>query len=308
MRNSRHLWAALILSVAGIQASIRAEPLSSAEPKTDRTLSPGTVAERLESHVTTLASPEFEGRGTSKGKDRAARYIVAEFEKLKLRPLFPDGGYFQSIPGPRDSRGQPLELGRNLGGWLPGSDPGLSDEFVILSAHYDHLGIRNGQTYPGADDNAGSVAMMLEVARRFAREGQRPKRSLVFLSCDLEERMLWGARWFVAHAPWPLEQVKLFITAEMIGRRLGDLPMDTLFVLGAEHGTGMKEAVKQSAGTGWLELAHMGVDIIGDRSDYGPFRARKIPFLFFSGGEHPDYHKPTDVADRLDYPRVAKAV
>lgn len=265
------------------------------------------LLKRLEAHVATLASPEFEGRGTAAGKALAINYLVRQFQSLKLEPLFPGQSYQQQIPGPSDKNGKRTTLGQNLGGWLRGADPVLCDEYVIISAHYDHLGVRDGKIYPGADDNASSVAMMLEVARRFA-ERPKPKRSLVFLSCDLEERLLWGSRWFAGHPPWPLERVKLFLTSEMIGRRLGDLPLETLFVLGAEHAAGAKELVARQRRPGNDDLAFLGVDIIGDRSDYGPFRAQKIPFLFFSGGEHPDYHKPTDLPDRIDYRRVARVV
>jgi hypothetical protein len=259
----------------------------------------------MRKHVSYLASPELQGRGGGRGKKLAADYIVRQFEALKLAPLFGESGYYQEIPGGAGNEGSPKILGRNLGAVLPGSDPELKNEFVIVSAHYDHLGIRNGKIYPGADDNAGSVAMLLEVAQQLARAPVRPKRSIVFLSCDLEENMLWGARWFVAHPPWPLKQVRLFITAEMIGRTLGDLPLSTIFVMGSELATGLKQVVDAVEPMPDLSIAHLGIDLIGTRSDYGPFWTEKIPFLFFSGGEHPDYHQPTDTADRLDYNRAA---
>jgi len=260
----------------------------------------------LRKHVEYLASPELEGRGAPRGKELAAEYIRARFAELKLRPLFGDGQFFQPIPGPKGADEKRTIMGRNIGAYLPGSDPRLKDEFVIVSAHYDHLGIRGGKIYHGADDNAGSVAMMLEVAREFAASDQRPRRTLVFLSCDLEENMLWGSRWFVAHPPWPIERVKLFITSEMIGRTLGDLPLEAIFVLGAERATGLREIVDELSVPERLKVAHLGIDLIGTRSDYGPFRDEKVPFLFLSGGEHPDYHQPTDTADRLDYDRVAR--
>ncbi|MGQ0635414.1 MAG: M20/M25/M40 family metallo-hydrolase [Planctomycetaceae bacterium] len=263
-------------------------------------------ADAMRRHVEHLASPELEGRGTPHGKELAAEYIRSHFEKLGLRPLFPGESWFQEIPGSRPREGgDPQVLGRNIGAFLSGTDPQLKDEVVILSAHYDHLGIRAGKIYPGADDNAGSVAMLLEVARRFARSPVKPRRTLVFLSCDLEEQMLWGSRWFVAHPPWPLERVKLFVTSELIGRDLGDLPLETIFVLGSEHATGMKDLIASLPAPEHLQVAHLGVDLIGVRSDYGPFWTEKIPFVFFSGGEHRDYHQPTDTADRLDYRRAA---
>lgn len=267
---------------------------------------PPITADAVRPHVEYLASPKLEGRGTAAGKQLAVDYLIRQFEELRLVPLF-DGSFVQEVPGSRSAQGNRKVLGRNVGALLPGSDPSRRDEFVILSAHYDHLGIgKDGSVFCGADDNAGSVAMMLEVARAFVRSDAKPRRSLVFLSCDLEEKLLWGARWFAAHPPWPLERVKLFITAEMIGRTLGDLPMKTVFVLGAERGTGLKDLVNGVRLPPGLEIAHLGVDIIGTRSDYGPFQSEKVPFLFFSGGEHPDYHSPRDTADRVDYQRVAR--
>ncbi|HTI51445.1 MAG TPA: M20/M25/M40 family metallo-hydrolase [Planctomycetaceae bacterium] len=261
--------------------------------------------EAIRGHVEYLASPQLEGRGTLRGKKLAAEYIRRRFEELRLEPLFGETGYFQEIPGSKTKDGRPTVAGRNIGATLPGSDPALLDEIVIVSAHYDHLGVRGGKLYPGADDNAGSVAMLLEVAAKLARSPVRPKRTVVFLSCDLEENLLWGSRWFVAHPPWPLERVKLFITSEMIGRTLGDLPLGMIFVMGSEHATGLKQIVDGAAPPADLKVAHLGIDLIGTRSDYGPFWSEKVPFLFFSGGEHPDYHQPTDTADRLDYDRAA---
>lgn len=262
-------------------------------------------ADRLKQDVFTLASPELEGRGTTVGKQKAREHLLAAFRDLKLEPLFPEGSYLQEIPGPKQAGGKEIVMGTNVGAVLRGSDPRLRDEYVILSAHFDHLGIRGGKMYPGADDNAGSVAMMLEVARLLAAQPVAPRRSVVFLSCDLEESLLWGSRWFVAHPPWPLERVKLFVTAELIGRTLGDLPLPAVFVMGGEHAPGLRRLVDGVSSPGNLQVSHLGVDLVGVRSDYGPFKGEKVPFLFFSGGEHRDYHQPTDTADRLDYQRLS---
>lgn len=267
--------------------------------------SAGPEIDRLKRHVYTLASPEFEGRGTVEGKRKAREHLVAAFRELRLQPLFPQESYLQEIPGPKQIGGQQPPMGINVGAVLPGSDARLRDEYVIVSAHFDHLGIRGGKTFHGADDNAGSVAMMLEVARLLAAQPVAPRRSVVFLSCDLEESLLWGSRWFVAHPPWPLERVKLFVTAELIGRTLGDLPLPAVFVMGGEQAPGLRQLVDGVTPPGNLQVSHLGVDLVGVRSDYGPFKGEKVPFLFFSGGEHRDYHQPTDTADRLDYQRLA---
>ena len=96
------------------------------------------------------------------------------------------------------------------------------------------------------------------------------------------------------------------LIADMIGRSLGDLDLPTVFVLGAEHSPGLKTHLAAADPPAGLEAAQLGIDLIGTRSDYGPFRDREIPFLFFSTGEHRDYHKPTDTLARLDIEKAAK--
>jgi hypothetical protein len=279
-------------------------------------------------HIERLAGPEFRGR---RGDDalRAAHYIREQFEQAGLKPLFEDDDYLQPIPGVLGDDTETRIIGRNVGGWVPGSDEMLRNEFVIISAHYDHLGVRGTGVHPGADDNASGVAMLLEAARHVASAGEprssvpdaasvrdadatraalsgRPRRSIVFVAFDLEEHLLWGSRWFAAHPPWDLERVKLFITADMIGRSLGNLPLPTVFVLGSEHAPLLKAMLDDIGAPEGLEAARLGVDLIGTRSDYGPFRDQKVPFLFFSTGEHPDYHTPRDTPERIDYDKVAR--
>jgi Zn-dependent M28 family amino/carboxypeptidase len=297
-----------IIRIGCILLVLSAVPISAQDvedgPSERKRFRPMIEAHEVRPHVEFLASDELRGR---RGRDalKAAEYLRAHFERLELQPLFSDGDYFQSIPGPPRDDGTETRYGQNVGAWLPGSDPKLRDEFIVVSAHYDHLGVRGGEIHPGADDNASGTSMLLEVAEEFAALQPSPKRSMVFIGFDLEERLLWGSRWFASHPPWPIEQIKLFTTADMIGRSLGDLPLNTVFVLGSEHGSGLDATLDEIGEPEGLTTARMGIDLIGTRSDYGPFRDRKIPFLFFSTGEHPDYHKPTDLPDRINYEQVA---
>jgi len=253
-------------------------------------------------HVQFLASPEMRGRsGPTAGK--AAEYIRDHFQKAGLGPLF-DNNFFQQIPAAAGASNP--DLGRNVGGWLPGTDPDLRDEFLIISAHFDHLGVRNGKVFPGADDNASGVAMLLELARVFGAAQHKPRRSVAFVGFDLEERLLWGSRWFAAHPPRPLDKLALFVTADMIGRSLGDLDLPTVFVLGSEHAPQLQQTLDAVAIPEKLEVARLGIDLVGTRSDYGPFRDRRIPFLFLSTGEHPDYHTVRDLPDRVDFDKTTR--
>jgi hypothetical protein len=262
---------------------------------------PHPELDRLRSHVEVLASPAYEGRRGA-GARKAEAYVLDAFRKLHLEPLFGDS-YTQDVPDNDPGR----IIGHNVGVVLRGSDPRLRDEYVMLAAHYDHLGIRDGVLYPGADDNASAVAMLLETARSFVEAEVRPRRSVIFMAFDLEEYGLFGSRYFAAHPPVPLERIKLFITADLIGRSLGGVCERDLFVIGAENSPGVRSWIAEAAEGRDLRVGQLGADVLVlDRSDYGPFRSRKVPFLFFSCGESPDYHKPTDVASTLNYPKLAE--
>lgn len=256
---------------------------------------------RLREVVEALASPPFAGRSGA-GGDRAADYLVDRFRRLGLEGLF-GGQFLQGIPGKEPGS----RIGRNVGALLRGADPMLRDEWVIVAAHFDHLGVRNGKLYPGADDNASGVAMMLEVARCVARAPTPPKRSIMFIGFDLEEAGLYGSRYFVAHPPVPLNRVALFITADMIGRSLAGVCGDHVFVMGTEHAPGLRPWIEQAGRGRPLTVDLMGSDILVlNRSDYGPFRSRGIPFLFFTTGENPCYHTPKDIPETLDHPKMTE--
>jgi hypothetical protein len=262
-------------------------------------VSPHPEQARLREVVEVLASPAFEGR-SGVGGQKAADYLVERFRRLKLQPLFPEG-YTQTIPGKETGS----VIGRNVGAMLRGSDPALRDQWVIVSAHFDHLGIRHGKLYPGADDNASGVAMMLEVARCLVDAPKPPRRSIMFIGFDLEEAGLFGSRYFVAHPPVPLERIVLFITADMIGRALAGVCDSYLFVIGTEHAPGLRGWITSAARNRPLTIGLLGADLLVlNRSDYGPFRNRAIPFLFFTTGENPRYHTSEDTAETLDYRKL----
>lgn len=254
-------------------------------------------------HVEYLASPELEGR-RDRGATLAADYVVQHLRDAGLKPLF-SGSFEQPIPagdGPENA----AVLGKNVGALLPGSDSRLQNEVILLGVHYDHLGIRRGQVHPGADDNASSVAMLLETAKYISQLHPAPRRSIALVGFDLEEQLLWGSRWFASHPPVPREQIKLMVTSDMIGRSLGDLPLPLVFMFGSEYCPELRKHVARVGVPPGLEIGRLGADFIGTRSDYGPFRDLQIPFLFFSTGEHPDYHTPRDLPERINTDQMAR--
>ena len=262
----------------------------------DRPAEPLPDRDRLEADVRLLAGPEYEGRGGD-GARAVGDLLASRLETMGLRPGFGDRFIqeFDSLPSG----------GRNVGAILPGGDPDGDDEWVIVSAHYDHLGLRSGRIFPGADDNASGVAMVLEVARclrSLAEAGHSPSRSILFVFFDREEQGLLGSRAFVRNPPVPIDRIGLFITADMLGRSLLGLLPKTLFVMGTEHASALRPMIAEAAESLPIHVATIGADVLFfDRSDYGPFRLRQVPFLFFTTGQSRVYHTPDDVPETIDY-------
>ena len=294
-----------MLPVLALSLALAADPFP--YEKEEAELSEEIRTAELRAHVYRLASPEFAGRRGA-GAARAAKHIATAFHKLKLKPAFGDI-YYQPIPwllaDGKNNDGS--FMGKNVAAMLPGCDPKLKDEWILVSAHFDHLGVsgKNGNTalYAGADDDASGCAMLLEVAERFALQAAKPRRTIVFVAFDQEETGLHGSTHFAAHAPLSMGQLKAVLTADMIGRSMADV-MDEYVFAGSESSKELRKLVERrrpkrtDGGPG-------RADMIGTR-DYGPFRDRKVPFLFFSTGQHPDYHTPRDTPDRIDYEKLRR--
>lgn len=268
-------------------------------------LSPQIQTHELRAHVYHLASPELLGRRGA-GAARTSRHLAAAFERLHLKPAFGDS-YYQSIPSLlTQGTSKASIIGRNVGAILPGSDPQLKDEWILLSAHYDHLGKQGKVLYPGADDNATGVAMLLEVAEYFALHKEKPRRTIAFISFDQEETGLRGSMYFAAHPPMPLRKLKACLVADMLGRSMANVMDEYVFVMGSERSTRLRQLVENTTPPRGLKIGRLGADLVGTRSDYGPFRDRDVPFLFFSTGQHRDYHSPSDLPERIDYPKLQR--
>jgi len=187
----------------------------------------------------------------------------------------------------------------NVIGILPGTDPALAAETVVLGAHYDHLGLADGVVYPGADDNASGTAVVVGLARAFAAAGGNA-RTLVFALFGAEELGLIGSRHYVDRPAVPLDRTVAMVNFDMVGRLQGR----TLSVGGGDSGNRLRALVSQAA-----QLEGMTLDLHG--SPYGPsdharFYAAGVPVLFFYTGGHSDYHKPSDTADKIDAAGMAR--
>lgn len=196
----------------------------------------------------------------------------------------------------------------NVIGIVPGSDPLLKKEYIVIGAHYDHLGLgyfgtrdasTEGQIHHGADDNASGTAVLMDLAQRLSRLPEGLPRTVVFIAFTGEERGLYGSRYYVTHPLLPIEQAKAMINMDMVGRMRGN----RLNVSGIETANEF---------SGWLTETgqKLGIDLapskITDRSDHASFYNRQIPDLLFSTGFHEDYHGPTDTWDKLNVEGMAK--
>ncbi|MEZ5286604.1 MAG: M28 family peptidase [Vicinamibacterales bacterium] len=267
------------------------------------------TADRLMDTVRELTSEPYAGRrvGTP-GGIRARDWIRARYRTIGLEPV--GDGFdqpFTFTPGKGGAQGGGGERvqGANLIGRCAGTDP--SRPAIVVSAHYDHLGVREGRTYPGADDNASGVAVLLELAAICTANPFR--HDLLFVAFDAEEGGLNGARAFMAAPPLPKARLALDVNLDMVAR--GD--KGELYVAGLHHTPALRAILSPVAERAPIavrfghDLPGSGHDDWTDQSDHGVFHAAGIPFVYFGVEDHPDYHKPTDTADRIDPVFFAKA-
>lgn len=257
-------------------------------------------ASALMTHVAYLADPRLEGRAAgSAGEREAETYVEARLRDAGLEPQE------QAVPAG----------GSNVYAMIPGA----SDEVVVIGAHLDHLGRRDGVVYPGADDNASGVALVLGVAQTLAH--QPLARSVLVVFFTAEEEGMVGSEYFVAHAPLPLSRVVAMVNVDMIARPLLDqrwarIPLH-LFGVPRARAVGLVGARSYPALRALADAAFAdGGEVVAaedfpdrierevereaeGRSDSVSFEARGIPALFFGDGESHDYHRPTDTIDKL---------
>lgn len=248
-------------------------------------------AARLMAEVRALADDSMEGRRTgTPGGERARRYLDRAFAAAGLEPV---RGQFRHGFGAADGGA----AGVNFEGRIAGRD---TSRIIVVSAHYDHLGVRNGQVFNGADDNASGTAALLEIARWYAKT--QPMHTLLFVAFDAEEEGLHGSHAFVADPPVPRSAIAIDINLDMVSRNA----KGELWVSGTSHYPSLRPFAERLADTApvTLRIGHdqpgTGSDDWTDASDQGPFHEAGIPFLYFGVEDHPDYHRPTDDADRIE--------
>jgi len=200
----------------------------------------------------------------------------------------------------------------NVVGILEGSDPRLKSEYLILSAHMDHVGVGrpvNGDSiYNGADDDASGTTAVVEAAEAFAQLRPRPKRSIIFLTVSGEEKGLWGSAYFADHPPVPITNIVADLNTDMVGRNW----TDTIVAIGKEHSD--LGATLNRVGAAHPELRMQPIDDMWPqenfygRSDHYNFARKGVPILFFFNGVHADYHRPSDSVEKIDAEKESRIV
>lgn len=247
-----------------------------------------TISNQLLKDVEVLSSDAYEGRKVgTKGGEMARAYLNGRFLEIGLKPYPGQSSYEQAFEFKGRNGGAAVQ-GKNLIGYIPGK----SENIIVISAHYDHVGIIKNEIYNGADDNASGVAGLLQFAKYFA--SHQPNNTLIFALFDAEESGLQGAKAFVANPPVALEKIKLNINMDMISHN----DKQELYAAGTFKYPELKGYLVSTNPNLKLMLGHddpkLGHDDWTNQSDQGAFNAKNIPFIYFGVEDHKDYHKATD--------------
>ncbi|MCB0455775.1 MAG: M28 family peptidase, partial [Aequorivita sp.] len=276
------------------------------------------TAQDLKKHLYIYAGDEMEGRMTgSKGQRSAAEYLRNFYMDEGIESPIEKNNYYQNIPasffgGRRDP--QPSE---NVVAFIKGSEK--PDEIVIISAHLDHVGTdKDGNVFNGADDDGSGTVSILEIAQAFqqaVKDGNGPKRSILFLHVTGEEIGLYGSRYYTENPLFPLENTVCDLNIDMIGRIDPDKKENPnyIYLIGSNKLSQELQDVSTEMNSKYtkLELDYK-YDAPNDpnrfyyRSDHYNFAKNNVPIIFYFNGVHEDYHKITDTPDKIEYDLMAK--
>ena len=272
--------------------------------------SPAPDSLSIRHDIEVLAGPQFAGRLTgTPGNDSAAAYLARRYASFGLKATSPN--FIQKfVARPAAHSGQSVSLPtQNVVAMLPGRDSRLKNEYVVIGAHFDHLGTSTegaldpdakGAVRLGADDNASGSAAVVELARIFARNPAR--RSIIFVNFSGEEEGLLGSAYFVDHMPVASDSVVAMLNFDMVGR----MQNDRVIVYGVATATEFPALLERANATTGLKVAGQG-DGFGP-SDHSSFYAKNIPVLHFFTDLHTDYHRASDTPEKINAAGEARVV
>ncbi|OXA93273.1 M28 family peptidase [Flavobacterium hercynium] len=273
----------------------------------------------LKTKLYIVASDEMEGRETgSAGQKKAGLYMIEEYKKHNIS--FPKGAkdFYQPVPAAflNARRNENLPDSENIWAYIEGSEK--PDEVLVISAHYDHVGIKNGEIYNGADDDGSGTVALLEIAKAFAKakkDGKGPKRSILFLHVTGEEHGLHGSRYYSENPLFPLANTVADINIDMIGRRDVEHAKTNnyVYVIGADR---LSSDLHNAVVAQNEKYIKMDLDFkfndpkdpnrFYERSDHYNFAKHGIPSVFLFNGVHEDYHGKGDEPEKIEYDALTK--
>ncbi|OIQ16968.1 MAG: peptidase M28 [Flavobacterium sp. MedPE-SWcel] len=277
------------------------------------------TANDLRTHLYIVASDEMEGRNTGEpGQKKAGEYIINQYKKNNIP--FPTGAdnFYQKVPSEFMARpfSPKLNDSENIWAFIEGSEK--PEEILVISAHYDHVGMKNGEVYNGADDDGSGTVALLEIAQAFMaakKDGYGPKRSILFLHVTGEEHGLHGSRYYSENPLFPMDNTIADLNIDMIGRRdFNHEDNDNyIYVIGSDRLSTDLHNINEAANKKYtnLELDYTFNDRNDPnqfyyRSDHYNFASKGVPIIFYFNGVHADYHKATDTPDKIEYDLMAK--
>jgi len=263
----------------------------------------------LSTHLYTFASAAFEGREVGKpGQIKASGFLKDYYKSQGILSPIQDSIYFQTIPGTYYS--DPSSVTQNVLAYIKGSEK--PDEVLIITAHLDHMGIKGNQIYYGADDNASGNVAIMEIAQAFktaSDHGYGPKRSLLFLHTSAEEIGLYGSKYYIENPVFELTKTVANLNIDMIGRvDYLHKNKNYIYLIGSDRLSKELHYLSEKVNQKYTQLEldyKYNAENDGNRyyyrSDHYNFALQNIPVIFYFNGEHPDYHKPTDTPDKIDF-------
>jgi hypothetical protein len=273
----------------------------------------------LSKHLYIVADDNMEGRNTGEpGQKRAGEYLINEYKKNGIS--FPPGAtdFYQKVPSEFMKRGFAPKLNdsENIWTFIEGTEK--PNEVLVISAHYDHVGMKNGEVFNGADDDGSGTVALLEIAQAFKKakdDGFGPKRSILFLHVTGEEHGLHGSRFYSENPLFPIENTIADINIDMIGRRdtLHPKTNNYIYVIGSDRLSSELHTINEEVNAKYTQLEldykyndRKDPERIYYRSDHYNFAKKGIPAIFFFNGIHEDYHQSSDTPDKIEYDALAK--
>ena len=273
----------------------------------------------LKKHLYIVASDEMGGRDTgTEGQKKAGNYLIETYKTNGV--TFPKGAtnYYQKVPASFMNKeyGEKLPDSENIWAFIEGSEK--PEEIVVVSAHYDHIGTKNGEVYNGADDDGSGTVALLEIAQAFQQaknEGHGPKRSILILHVTGEEHGLHGSRFYTDNPLFPLANTVTDINIDMIGRRdeFHKNSNNYIYLIGSDYLSSDLYTICEIENKKYINLKldykfndRNDPNRFYYRSDHYNFAKHNIPSVFLFNGVHEDYHQASDEVEKIEFDALAK--